>query len=473
MTAFHQKCLTPFFIFYLVLFWIVKDLPFFWDTVQLSSKQAHWFYENDFKYFFLPREIDSGHPPFFGFALAVLWKMLGKSLWVGHLAMLLFLWGIVIVVFQLGNYFLGEKYAWIVLLVFVVDPFFAGQSILVSPDISVIFFWLLGILAIIKQKNVILLFAALGLAMISLRGMMLVVGLYLFCLTKYIFEDSNKLSLKVIFQKILPFIPSGLFGLIFLGLHYYHTGWIGYHDQSPWASTFEKAEFPRMIYNIGIISWRVLDFGRVFVWGAIFISIIHHFRNEIKLTVKGKELIVLLLLMVLVLTPSMIIHKSINTHRYLLPIVLLINFTGLYFVVKSRFSVKIKTLLFTIIFLGLVTGNFWVYPKKIAQGWDATLAHWPYYKLRQEMIDFIDAENIPIAKVGTVFPNVGPFKFIELSTREGGFPLVDFEQHEYVFYSNVFNDFTDEQIDALASSWIPVKEFSDFQICVILYQKKI
>src|SRR4051794_38753575 len=95
------KILWPFLCFYILLTFFVLHNSFFWDTIQLGSKQAHWFYDHNFKFFFLPEIIDSGHPPSFGIYLAICWKLFGKSLPVSHLAMLPFLLGIVIQVYLL------------------------------------------------------------------------------------------------------------------------------------------------------------------------------------------------------------------------------------------------------------------------------------------------------------------------------------------------------------------------------------
>ena len=88
--------LLPFFLFFLILTLLVSGNFFFWDTVQLSSKQAHFYYTNGYKDLLLPNSIDSGHPPIMGMALAFLWKIFSKSLIVSHLFIFPFLIGIVI-----------------------------------------------------------------------------------------------------------------------------------------------------------------------------------------------------------------------------------------------------------------------------------------------------------------------------------------------------------------------------------------
>ena len=75
------------FIIGIALVWAVQHDPFFWDTVQLASKHAHHFYENGLRWTPLPPEIDSGHPPVFGYYLALAWTCFGKTLPASHCAM--------------------------------------------------------------------------------------------------------------------------------------------------------------------------------------------------------------------------------------------------------------------------------------------------------------------------------------------------------------------------------------------------
>ena len=54
--------------------------------------------------------------------------------------------------------------------------------------------------------------------------------------------------------------------------HYLETGWMGYHENSPWAPAFEKVDFQGAIKNILILGWRLLDFGRVKKVKNLFIA---------------------------------------------------------------------------------------------------------------------------------------------------------------------------------------------------------
>ncbi|NJL76258.1 MAG: hypothetical protein HC892_15805 [Saprospiraceae bacterium] len=121
-------------IFTLGCFYVIQSHELFWDTVQLAGKHAHWYYETHFQYLLLPEQIDSGHPPFFGIYLALMWKLFGKSLFVSHFAIFPFtLWSIYSSG-EIGKFFLGRPF-WIVLPLFLIlDPTFAAQNVLVSPD---------------------------------------------------------------------------------------------------------------------------------------------------------------------------------------------------------------------------------------------------------------------------------------------------------------------------------------------------
>ncbi|HPT31915.1 MAG TPA: hypothetical protein PLW67_08745, partial [Prolixibacteraceae bacterium] len=89
-----------------------------------------------------------------------------------------------------------------------------------------------------------------------------------------------------------------------------------------------------------------------------------------------------------------------------------------------------------------------------------------------EMIRYIDRENIPFQEVGTDFPNNIPLKFIELSedSRSLGSIEQGISNFRYIFYSNVFNGFSDDELDNLFGKWKVVKQLDRGQIKVILFK---
>ncbi len=463
------KRISPFWFYCLLLTSAVGNHSFFWDTVQLASKQAHWFYENNFQQFLLPEIIDSGHPPTFGLYLALWWKLFNKSLIVSHFSMLPFLLGIGWLLQEIGVYFVSSEKAKYLILLVLVDPFFAGQSVLVSPDVVLVFAFLLSIYGILYQKTGWLLVGNILLALISMRGMMVCFGLFLWWII-FSFLKGEKI---LFWKKIFPFLPAGILAFAFLIYHYYSTGWLGYHLGSPWSESFEKVGLQGFIKNIGILLWRLIDFGRVFLWGILAWVVFQSLPLlkgiiNLKLQMLGTLFIVLLI----VLTPSLLIHKGLLSHRYLLPSTLSLSFLFYYIIFQFFQNKKKQKWLFAIAFMGLLSGNCWIYPKHVAQGWDTTLAHLPYYHLRTKMIGFIDRQQIPYEKIGTVFPNIGPFEIYDLNGRREGFVKKDFKKNDYIFYSNVFNDFSEEDIAELEAKWQEIQRYEHFGIEVVLYKRK-
>ncbi len=419
--------------------------------------------------------MDSGHFPAFGIYLAALWKIFGKTLAVSHLAVLPFLIGVWYFLFKIGDFFLGQKYAWLLVVFTFLDPVFAGQSVLVSPDVAVMCFFLMGLNAVLHQRKIMLGLAAIGLAAMSMRGMMIVLSLYFFSLLASIVakEFEPKMDLKkwfiFLWNKALPFVASGLLSLAFLAAHYQHAGWIGYHVDSPWAASFEKVDFMGLVKNCAVYIWRILDFGRVFLllFGTYAF---YHFWQKKKLNGIPKKfslLVALLVATLFCLSPSVLIHKGLLLHRYLLPILFALNLTAIYLIMNV--DLKFKNGLLGLAFIGLATGNFWVYPKHIAQGWDATLAHVPYYELRAEMIDFIEGAGLSKQEIGSAFPNISGTKYTDLTDFDNNFEKFDLEKSNYILYSNVMNDFSDEELVELEENWSVIKEIHSGGVCFVLY----
>ena len=450
---------------------MVKDNGFFWDTIQLSSMQANWFFENGMR-LVLPENIDSGHPPGMGIYLAGLWKMFGRNLLVSHFAMMPFLFGIVLLIFQLGAYFFSKREAMLILALCMIDSSILGQAALVSPDIILVFSFLLVVNGMLYFRNWWIVFGGILLAIISMRGMMILLAMYIFRIINFYFFEKRIPTILEIFKLLIPFLPGAILGFSFLIFHYVQTGWIGFHGNSAWALSFQRVGFNGLLKNILVFIWRLLDFGRVFLFVILLLLIVHHWKHKIQIYLKTKQLLALIFMLSIFFLPNFLMYKGVNAQRYLLPLLILINFVAVHFLWKSELSKQYKNILLFLMFLGLFTGNFWVYPKNISQSWDSTLAHLPYYELRKEMIAFIESEKIPFQNIGTVFPNLRSFDDTELNGRHEKFAPKDFEQDNYIFYSNVFNGFSDEEIDALFNDWKPIKTLNRRGVCVVLFLKE-
>jgi hypothetical protein len=460
--------LLPFIVITAILIYLSGGNIFFWDTIQLGSKQAHWYFENNFSVLLLPDLIDSGHPPLFGIYLAALWKVFGKTLMISHLAMLPFLFGILFYSYKLGQYFIGENYAWLFPLFIMANPCYLGHSILISPDILLLCFLLFAFYYILKNKRNHAILGLLGLSLISTRGMALVFCLFVFELI-FSIKPSIIHRLKILIPKYA--IACSL-TIIFLTYHYIAKSWIGFSSDSPWASNFEWAGISGIIRNMAVLGWKLSDFGNIFLTSSIVVLYLWYKRRK-KFFNQGVSNFVGLGVIILIVFSIMILpFKSLINPRYFLPLFILFGFIAACLFVpllKERRSAKY---LLAILISGLFIGNFWIYPKQIAQGWDSTMGHVPYYSLQEKMMDYIENENIPLHTIGTEFPNRGPIKFMDLSKNEEGIEESDFDKHDYILYSTIMNDFSDEELMDMEQNWEEVKKLTRAKIEMILYKRK-
>lgn len=486
----------PFLLYPVALIWSVQHDPFFWDTVQLASKHAHHFFEHRLQWLPLPAEIDSGHPPVFGYYLACIWSIFGKTLPASHWAMLPFLLlnlGLLYRIgFKLGGF---TRAAWLVPIV-MLDPVMAGQSVLISPDVVLVSGFLLAVDGILGKSRLQVVLGVLLLCMISMRGMMtagaLAVWLGLQGLGQAGFSGFRRGDLQAFLSRLLGFVishhwaflPGFLFAGWFLWWHKTATGWIGLHPASPWAPTFEPAQGIALLRNLLVLGWRWLDFGRVFEWILLF-GLVWKFwptlRKQWLDTARPESLgsiLLLVLCLVVFLSPSSILFVNVSAHRYSLPGFIAFHFlvfktlalvTPVAFVrMKRIFTIAIPSLLI----LSLALGNFWIYPRGVAMGWDSTLAHLPFHRLRAEALGYLDANGIDFKTVGSVFPNLNTGENMLLNGDPRHLADKDLLRNDYFFASNIFNDLSDNDFETLRNEWILEKKWQQSGVWVELYRRK-
>ena len=460
----HQ--VLPFFTFFILLFAFTCTLPFFWDKDILYSKIAHWLPEHHFS-LVLPNELDAGYPPALGYLLALAWKLTGKSLFTAHLLMLPFTLGIVWQTRNLLDYFMGGRYLVPAMILLFADTVFLSQTVVFSTDLAMLFFMILAINSVVKKKRLLLALAVTGLLFTHFRGIIVVATLGVLD----IYMTTGRKNLPALFRLSFPYIPAlALFGAWMIH-HYCHTGWVLYHPGSPWAGCYERVNGAGIIRNAVIVLWRLADYGRLFVWIIPVLAFFSMNRKKLLADPNIKLILLLLAATFFFTVPAMLTHKILNGHRYLIPFFSLLTVLASYLLFISPGFPRARKVLFAVVLTGLISGNFWVYPEKTATGWDATLAHLPYHHLRHRMIQYIDQQKIPFENVGSETPNLVPLRYIDLKNDDRSFPRADLQKQPYIFYSNIFNMFTDDEIDELHSKWVVEKEYRCMQVYVRLYRK--
>lgn len=442
---------------------------FFWDTVQLGSAHATYYLSNNFSNLILPVDFDSGHIPTFGLYIALVWKIFGRNLEASHLAMLPFALGIVWQLYRLCQKIIRPEFAGIAMLMILADPSLLAQITLVSPDIPLALFFLMGINAVLENRKKWLLLAVLLLFLTSMRGMMVslcLLGLDLYCNVGFR-KNTKEIFISLIRRSVI-YIPGFVAFLCYNSYHFYKTGWIGYHKDSPWAECFEPVGIGGFFYNIGTLGFRLLDFGRVGIWLTLLI-LIAVYRKKLLENAQTKMLLFFGLLMLVLFPANMLWAKNLLGHRYLIPVFLVIALLCAHILFSDYVSKKLRIGLSVLWIVVLLSGNFWIYPDKIAKGWDATLAHLPFYKLRTEAIAYLNRENIDLGEVKSFFPNAVSFNYIDLNNDPRQFGNFD-GTNEYVFYSNIFN-IPDTDYDLIMTKYKLLKRFDNRGIYVGIYKK--
>jgi len=466
----------PFVFFLFILTYIAQNNSFFWDTILNASKQAHWYYENKFAYFLLPNEFDV-HPPLFGMYLATTWFIFGKTLIVSHWAMLPFLIALVWQLMRLVRNFFQPRFVFIVTLLLFADATLLAQASIVSPDIVLVllFFWSLN--SILYRRRTELLIALIFICLINMRGIFALISLALFDVIydaekKQIAFDFLRNSFSVVIKKSLWYLPAIAILFSYLAYRYHVKGWITLPEKNDWQESFAAVGLFGFLRNIVILVWRLVDFGRIIWWLIAFYFFVRWLKKKIVFDETVKIIFAIFILNLFVGCTYFLTHKNVTIHRYLIPSYLLFGMIILYLICQNIHRSFVRNLFFAGIFIFLVSGNFWVYPDGIAKGWDATLAHLPYYGLRQQMLEYMQQQNIPVNETGSSFPNVAKIKYIDLNNDTRNFDEKDFAKHKYIFQSNIYNGFPKKDFTELQLKWKVRKEFRKGFVYVKLWEKK-
>ena len=437
----------------IILTWWSSDHIFFWDTVQFAGKHGSWYYENGLLSGLLPEHLDSGHPPAFGIYIAGLWTVFGRSLAVAHWGMLPFLVLNVWFGYRLGRVLLGDRY-WLFVVGLLLCPFYLGHSILVSPDLVLTSGLLMGLYGIMAKRKIPLFIGSIILALISVRGNVVLGVLMLYQL---LFSNAYEDNINFARMKSLRLYAPAL--IICIGYqiwHYLSLSWVGYHDASPWSPSFDMVSLKGLLYNSGLYVWRLMDHGMIIIYVGIGMGLSHarSFRNRLWPLVG-----MLIIALGLVTVP----FAGLVNHRYYLPIQ----------VVAILLSLKLLSgkdiFLSMMIVIMMALGNLIIYPDDIAQGWDSTAAHWTFYDLEQEMHDYIEKEvNVDVQDVGTAFPIWADRRFLNLDQNGSTYKKMNFNEDKYILYSNIMNDFSDKELKALRR-WTIVHAVRKRGIHITLY----
>lgn len=448
----------------LLLFWFAKDTGVFWDNVIFVGKMGNHLYENGLFSWDFPNRFDPGHPPFLAFILTIGWHMLGKSLLVSHLVLAPVIFGLLLQLYKLcEHYFDNTNHRLLAFLLIIAEPTLCSHLVIINPEILILFFFFLALNSLLKNNDFLKIVALAFLGITSLRGMLLCGGFFL--LELVLLQLDNKLFSKetikkLAFQYLIASIPS----LLFIAGRLYFKGWVSSHPEFPWLEFRQVVNFKEFLRNIAVLTHRYLDFGKVSIFIFLLISIIKlkPFINR-----KNKELLAITIIPTLTIIITSLREVNPMGHRYFM-----ISFIGFILLSTSVLFLqnwKKNTIIYSILLVSLISGNLWVYPKDIAQGWDASLAHIPYYNLRREAIEYLDSQNISIDNVSTFSPNATTIDNVDLNGDKRN--IQPFNKSQYVLYSNVYN-LSDNEITSIDTDYKLIKQFKNYRIIVQILKRK-
>jgi hypothetical protein len=467
-----------FFIPYFLLFLLTSHNALFWDTIQFAGDHPNWYYSNHFQYFLLPDYCDSGHPPAFGMYLAFLWEIFGRSLFVSHAGMLPFIVLLVVQAIRTGAILFPEKerFAFFTTLLLLSESVLITQCTLVSPDICVSGFFLLALNSILSKNKFLLTLAIAAMGIISTRAMMCSFALYLFSLSFYSKETGPSVGswLSFALKKVLPFLPGAILALAYFTYHYYEKGWVGYPKNSTWAAGFEVMTPARILRNILVLGWRIIDLGKiltiiVFLWFSFkWIRGKINFKEDQQRHI-AKSLFVLVVALFLITALPLTLYQGLLTHRYLLPLTISISILTAYLLFHS--GMRYKMFVFTAMVLVQLSGHFWTYPRVVSQGWEGTLGHLFFYGMQKDFRKFMVEKGIPKDEVATSPTLMKSDYRLFLTNDTTTFKDFETDSTQYVWYCNVTNAMN-RQADYYFNNFDIVKQERKGNVEMVLFKRK-
>lgn len=454
-------------IVYTILLYISFDFCYFWDNIQQVSKEAHFFFNSNFSIFptnklFPEYSLTGYHPPLIGFITALLWKLFGCKLWVSHV--FIYIWALLLIynTKKLVSIFFNEKHIGLVSCILLLEPTILSQFVIASPDIVLFAAFVISLRAILEQKHLLLSIGLFFLFGISMRGVF--VGVIL--LISHLIYIYKKTDSKLYLKNFSAYIPTLLLLSIYYLIYFQRNGW--FFTNSSYAEHYQNpTSLIQVLIHLAEFGIRSIENGRFLIWilgmYILFFSFPKFRDNKFHLVTSVFTGIFLLYFLFIFITQMPFSSRYFITSYFLLTIIILIF-------AFEKLKKKLLAVLLSIIIFLEISGNFWIYPEKIAKSWDTTLAHIPYYSLRKECFEYIDRKRMDYNNISAGFCLYGNRKDIELI--ELNKTVSNKMNKKYYIYSNISNA-EDSIIDELNDKrkWIEIKRFNKTPVFISIYSR--
>jgi hypothetical protein len=462
---------------------IVKSVNccYFWDNVQQTSKEAYWYYDNNFSSF-LPPGFSEGseivgtgcHPPLMGIMTAFLWKIFGKYLWVSHIFIAFWAFCLVYNTFRLLKHLVQMEIVCYLLPVLLLDSTILSQISIASPDIILLASLILSIRAVLENRRFLLTVSSIFLVLINGRGAVTGGIFFIFYIIYQKAVERKNISAGMIFNSLIPFLPAFLLAGFYYIYYIINNGWFFNNPDSPWAGAGQRPEgFLGILKNIAAFCLRLGENGRfiIYIMGIVALTVLIK-RRKLKATMSGLNLSLawLFFLLLMFFLYFVVTTTSAMTSRYYMGMFFVFNIL-IFRLLPGIISINKIKIISVVAVVFLLTGNLWMYPDKISKAWDATLAHMPYYELRAECLDYLENNNFDFTRVSGGFCFKGNQKYIDLNDRD--LNISEGTDNQFFIYSNISNP-DDSLINELTYSgkWNRIKTFRKGFVFVSIYENR-
>ena len=348
------------------LFTHITDIPFFGDAISSTSKVVQNIFDQNLLTIFYPIESDPGHPTLYPWLMAACWKIFGRTLLVSHLYAFCWYLFLIFIFYKTAKLFIADAIELNkTLLLFIVMPTALSMSVMMLNTTAVMAFFLSAIYALLARKNKWFLVSTILMMLTHLQAPFFLLAL---AITDFSLSMKEKNSMVWFKERFVFYaIPFAVL-CCWLALHFYHTGWLVI---SPNYSDIDKLNgFSQYAKSLLIISWRLVDFGMITFY-IIFIYALFKKVGDKKL-----QQVWLILASVICGLMAIFLENTIG-HRYflvlgLLMIILVMN-------VLQNFAPRQKNILYVLLLLSLIFGNFLYYPGKTIG--DGNIAYVGFFKI--------------------------------------------------------------------------------------------
>lgn len=456
-------------LFFTILIAIIGwNTGLFWDNILFVHKMSIPLLENGvWAWGSLPLQNDPGHPPFIATYMSIMWNIFGRSIYVAHIALYPFIALFIYEILHIAiTVFKSTAWGIFTTILVLADSTIFSSLMYIGTEVFVLSFSAIAIRGITTNNPMRKTIGLMLLGITSLRGMMLCAGLFLWDFSSTLFLRHNGRKCLFLKQFLYPYIIAAIPALSFVVWRLISKGWIISNPIAPWgdATGFENiVDFmTNFLRNALVFIQRITDFGRFFICCIVMIYLWQH-RIQLK---SNSRLIIMLLFLLCsccIIIPVSLCIKNPMGHSYFLLIYIGMSFLF----VELLKTIKWRKIAYILVISILLLGNLIVYPETISQGWAASLASLPYWKLRQQVLTYIDNQNIPYEEVFFDFPFGSCSDDVDLNGDKRAYAK-DLNKATYFVASNVCN-FNDETLKNI-KTYSPIFHTEKRGVYITLYR---